>query len=163
MHKISPEFGRPKIAFIEMWAFVWLVLLFSVTFQPFKFGAHQHVKTKRQCYHSDCEAADNGQWPICWSLSIMPPVVIQHEHKHTQRAATMTRLWHLHTRLTWNYDRKIWTLPLRPALLLSLPPKHTHTQTKPYVHKAMSTSSLQPAVVCTSVNTMHKTYDMTTW
>lgn len=45
------------------------------------------------------------------------------------------------------------------------PPSHTHahthtqTQTKLYVHKAMRTSSIQPAVICTSANTEHKTYN----
>lgn len=33
-----------------------------------------------------------------------------------------------------------------------------HTPTQLYVHKVMRTSSIQPAVVCTRVNIMHKTY-----
>lgn len=42
-----------------------------------------------------------------------------------------------------------------------LPQTHTHTrtQTKLYVDKAMRTSSIQPAVICTSVNMMHKTHN----
>lgn len=61
---------------------------------------------------------------------------------------------------THKADLKLHRYELSPLPTYPTPPRtHTHKQTKLYVHKAMRTSSIQPAVICTSVNTMHKTYN----